>query len=105
MIQPFQLISISYLIAQSIAGVHAFPNSTGHHLVPLVPDLSFCFDISSLSPHDVSEHLRIPVLVCLLNDACPRGMMWSGGLGRGWENDVPCAAYTWIRWRGFMETG
>lgn len=74
MIQPFQLISVSHLIAQSIAGVHAFPNSTGHHLVPLVPDLSFRFDISSLSPRDVSERSRSPVPVCLWNDACQRGM-------------------------------
>lgn len=75
MIQPFPLISVSDHVAQCFAGLHACSNSALHHVASLVPDLSFCFEISSLSQRDVSEHLLTPMLVGLLNDAFKSGMM------------------------------
>lgn len=74
MIQPFPLISVSYHVAQCLAGLHACSNSALHHSASLVPDRSLCFEISSLSQQDVSEHLLTPMLVGLSNDAFKHGM-------------------------------
>lgn len=41
MIQPFRLISVSYRVAQSLAGVHACSNSARHRLVSWLPICHF----------------------------------------------------------------